>query len=405
MKSPRRIIAYSGGVDSHVLLHKSVREKKADLLAVHIHHGLHPDADQWLEHCRLICEDLDVPYLPIHVKMDLTGKSLEAAARKARYDALQSIMNAEDELMTAHHQDDQAETVLLQLFRGAGIKGLSVMPSISRFGKGYLVRPLLTWSRKEILAYAKRARLEWIEDPTNDDQRLDRNFLRQTIFPLLRQHWPAITDVLCRTARHCAEADRLLLKQGQEDYRQELSSLSPLNIPDFFESGIVARLRLQHLLSLSADRQRNALRAWFQDVQVLMPSESQLEHILSNVLASRSDAQPLLIWDHYQLRRFQGELYLCKDQPIDLSQVPLKELLKMVPATLWENRIEQLNIRFRQGGERFHPAGRTHSQTLKKLFQEWKIPPWLRDHIPLLYWNGHLMAVPGYAYAADFPQN
>jgi tRNA(Ile)-lysidine synthase len=203
-------IAYSGGVDSHVLLHLvcSVEQLKLKTTAVYINHGLQQEAEQWALHCEAVSLDLGVKFQCINVNAQKTiGKSLEEIAREARYTAFKSLLDKQDILLLAQHREDQMETVLLQLFRGAGVKGLSGMPLSAVFGTGKMLRPFLDVSKNEIIYYAEENKLQWIEDPSNKSDIFDRNFLRNQIIPQLKDRWPALDKTIARSARHCAKSE------------------------------------------------------------------------------------------------------------------------------------------------------------------------------------------------------
>jgi tRNA(Ile)-lysidine synthase len=248
---PRRyVVAFSGGLDSTVLLHAlatSAAQHKAGLLAVHVNHGLQPAADEWVEHCRAVAADLQVEFRVERVAVDLAaGRGLEAAAREARYGTLRSLLETDDWLLSAHHQNDQAETLLLNLLRGGGPAGLAGISDIRRFGAGWLARPLLSFSRSELLAYAELHELSWIDDPSNTDQGRDRNFLRHEILPRLTARWPDAVACLQRSGRIAGDAASLL---------DDLAAIDA--------TGVCAgrdRLRIDALIDLPAARQRNVLR-------------------------------------------------------------------------------------------------------------------------------------------------
>ena len=206
-------IAYSGGIDSHVLLHlcASDAQLKAKLTAVYINHGLQAESESWGKHCEQVCNSLDVKFISLTANAQAApGESPEEAARNARYAVLKPLLGADDVLLLAQHAEDQLETVLLQLFRGSGLKGLSGMPASMAFGQGKLVRPLLEVSKNDIIAYANAHNLKWIEDPSNQHRHFDRNFLRHDIIPLLKQRWPSLAVTVSRAAGHCANAQDLL---------------------------------------------------------------------------------------------------------------------------------------------------------------------------------------------------
>ena len=407
-QATRLWVAYSGGCDSLVLLHAlaSLRPQLAlELRAVHVDHGLHPQSAQWADHCRAVCNSLDLPCVSLNVDAaPQTGESPEAAARRARYAALEALMAAGDVICTAHHQDDQAETLLLQLLRGAGPKGMAAMPAAAELGPAQLLRPLLSFGRDELRSYATAQGLAWIEDPSNTDVGPGRNYLRHQVVPVLRQRWPAVDRVLCRSARHCGEAAELL------------DELAALDLAAAREPGVGGGvLVISRLLELSTARQKNLLRHWLHGLGFSLPSEAKLQHILSDVLLAAPDAAPCVAWPGVAVRRFRGGLYAVREVaafaadacvPVELDQLAARSIqlpdgsrVEMgtgqgaMKLSLAKLRQAPLSIRFRQGGESIQPAGRSHHRSLKKLFQEADVPPWWRPRQPLLYAADELVAV------------
>ena len=407
--APHYWLAYSGGLDSQVLLHciASQRERLggAALTAVHINHQLQPAAPAWVEQCRLEAERRQVAFRAIQVDArPQPGESPEAAARNARYRALQQVLAPDDVVLTGQHQTDQAETLLLQLLRGAGPAGLASMPVRKPFGCGWLLRPLLDCRRAELLAYGKAQGLHWIEDDSNNDERFDRNFLRHQILPVLRQRWPAAEKTLARSAQLAGEASELLTELAQQD----LAVLT---------AGAADSLCLQQLMTLSPSRQRNVLRYWLQRLGLPLPSQAQLQQLSKQMLEARQDAQPSIVWPGCEVRRFRGRLYARTGTPFDSSQrihwpvpsgfpqecpealyVPGIGRLQWVEDSrggLCKSYLHNLTIRFRRGGERFQPFGRQHGQRLKKLLQDAAVPPWERDRLPLIFSDNQLIWVPG----------
>ncbi|MEW5756582.1 MAG: tRNA lysidine(34) synthetase TilS [Pseudomonadota bacterium] len=405
--APQRIwVAYSGGVDSHCLLHAlaalSPRHPALDLNAVHVHHGLSLNADAWAAHCRAVCAQLQIPIQLIHVDAKpANGQSPEAAAREARYAALRRIVQPGDWLLTAHHQDDQAETLLLQLLRGSGVKGLAGMPARSAFAQGLLLRPLLDFSRAELEDYARAQGLRWVEDESNLFRGYDRNFLRHELVPLLRERWPAAQALFARTARHCAEAAELLDELARLDLQAILAEDSQT-------------IHIPALLALSESRQRNALRGWITAAGFRLPETAQLEQIQRNVLHAAWDATPCVRCGAAEVRRYRDGLYLMKalaphdpaqriawdmTQPLALPQLDVGLVAKAdVGKGLAQARLTgaHITVRFRQGGEHCRPVGRAHHHDLKKLFQEAGVPPWRRDRIPLIFVDDRLAQVVGH---------
>lgn len=410
----RLIVAYSGGVDSHVLLHLLACHRahwpERTLTAIYVDHGLQAASTAWGEHCAAVCQQLAVPFRTLAIDARPTpGESPEAAARRSRYATLTRELDPESALLTAHHRDDQAETLLLQLLRGAGPHGLAAMPAISRLGRGWLWRPLLEFDRAALLGYAQSHGLHWIEDGSNADPGFDRNYLRHRILPLLRERWPAASRTLARAARRCADAAAWLDEAAAAD----LAQAAP-DRPD--------RLSISSLQTLPEPRQRNLVRYWLRQLQLPTPDSRQLHQLLHDVLTAGRDRQPCSRWPGAEVRRHRDGLYAMPPlQPHAAGQtvnwrreastwppliLPGMGTLHLEPAIGSGLRSEVLAadvllVRFRQGGERFRPVGRPHSQELKKLLQETDIPPWERDRLPLLYTGRTLLAVVGLGIAAD----
>jgi tRNA(Ile)-lysidine synthase len=399
-------VAFSGGLDSQVLLHAlSQVVSQTRLRALHIDHGWHAQAKVWAKACQAYCvkQGIACEVMAVNAQPQ-PGESPEAAARQARYHALATRLQPGDALLTAHHQDDQAETVLLQLLRGSGLNGLAAMSEVMPFAQGFLLRPFLTATRADLLAYAQQHSLSWIEDHSNSDLRFQRNFIRHQVIPLLKQRWPALHKTLARVAVHSAEAQQLLDERAQEDYQRVRGDSEH-------------QLRISTLLKLSPARQRNCLRYWFKQQALLLPSQQQLQQILA-LLHSQSDARPRVNWGAAHVRRYRDQLYCFARafEPIAFSPIQwnLQRALTLPHGQLnVECRMGQglvcqridtsaITVRLRCGGERFHPQGRVGSHPLKKLFQEWGVPPWERDQIPLIFHKETLLAVPNYGIDAQF---
>jgi tRNA(Ile)-lysidine synthase len=399
--SSRYWVAYSGGMDSQVLLHAlSVLTPRLDvsLQAIHVHHGLQDEADQWSEQCATFCRERQIPFSIVAVgAAPAKGESPEAAARDARYRALSEQMETGDMLFTAHHQDDQAETVLLQLLRGSGPSGLAAMTGLMEFAPGYLARPLLEFSRDQLAAYAREQGLTWVEDASNRDTAFDRNFLRQRVMPVLKERWPALGRTFSRSARHCGEAQQLIDAAAQETLRGLLD-------------GDGGSLDISGLATFSPARGRALLRAWIRSQGYTLPDTARLDRVLAEVVPAGEDRNPMIHWPGVELRRFRGRLYLRSPQP-DLDPALIldwdgKSPLEL-PAGLGRLHPERglggisskqwaagpIQIRFRIGGERCRPEGRGKSKELKKLLQEFDIPPWERERIPLITIDSRLAAV------------
>jgi len=398
-------IAYSGGLDSLVLLHAltQLNIPAPQLRAIHIHHGLQSKADNWATHCQQTCEALEIPCEVIQVNVRTASReSLEANARTARYQAIAQLLAPDEVVFTAQHADDQAETVFLQLLRGAGVAGLAAMPAVSHLGNGWLVRPLLGYTRIQLLDYAKKNDLHWIEDSSNIDTRFDRNFLRHKIMPLLQQRWPSVSHVLSRVASHQAEADELIQILAEEDL-QSCKGQCP------------EQLFLPALFRLQQVRQRNLLRFWIKKLGLPLPSTVQLQHILNDMLTARKDRQPLVRWHGGEVRRYRDYLFAMSNLPPvpESSQClswKLEAPLHLPLGKLKVNATQKqglalpigtlLQVRFRQGGETFY--WRSHQRAVKKLLQTAQLPPWQRPFIPLIYFKNTLVAIPNIGVADGF---
>ncbi len=399
------LVGYSGGLDSAVLLHALVQllpqHPTKRITAVHVHHGLSPHADAWLAHCAAQATVLGVAYKAIHVQAKPTaGESPEAAARTARYAAFTELMTADSVLMLAHHQDDQAETVLLQLLRGAGVAGLAAMPALTSFASGWLQRPLLHLTRKALHAYAIDQALAWVDDESNDNHAFDRNYIRHHIMPLLTARWPAAAACIARSAGHCAEAHQLTRELAALDSGAAVIPVSSLCSAQR-NAGI--QLPISTLLTLDPPRQRNVIRHWLQTNDFPLPSTNKLDQILQTMLHSRHDATPLVTWSGVEVRRYQQHLYVMSPlPPHDPSWQHVWDVQNdlVLPANIGVLKANDyralaagspLTIQFRQGGEKVKRLGHAHHHCLKNLLQQAGIPPWLRDRIPLIFLNGVLM--------------
>lgn len=389
-------VAYSGGLDSHVLLHAlSALELECALHAVHVNHGLNPQADSWAEHCEKVCAELGVHFVGLQVDaMPKRGESPEAAARNARYRAITELLQPGDHLCTAHHQDDQAETLLLQLLRGAGPKGLAAMAETSPLGAAIQLRPLLNFAREELMTYAVTHGFAWVEDDSNYDTGFDRNFLRHKILPQLKQRWPSAAKTISRTSNICAEAACLLDQMALQDFKQ-------------VQGDSKDKLCIDALLKLDSQRQKNLVRYWIRLNGLPLPSEAKLRHVFADVIPAAEDKMPCVKWKGAEVRRYRGCLYAMPPQfEFDTQQIirwkDSNQLLELPDGSrlkLLNNLAtldsQEITVRFRQGGELCLPEGGQHHKTLKQLFQELEIAPWRRAYVPLLYVGEELVNVIG----------
>lgn len=399
-------VAYSGGMDSHVLLHLLWRLREQhpfmQIGAVHVHHGLSPNADQWQSHCERVCQALGIALTSRRVKVLMKGRqSLEAQAREARYQAIDETVGTDTAVLLGQHQRDQLESFLLQLKRGAGPRGLSAMADSQRSGDRLYLRPLLQQPPSSLRQYAQEFALQWVEDESNLHTGFERNFLRHEIVPLLEARWPHIGSTVARSARLCAEQQTLL---------------------DECTSGHLARLRqkdgslcLKGLVGFSPSWQRQIVRLWLLDAGLPVPTEKQLEQIIRQAMQAREDAAPSVKVANWQVRRFQQRLYLTgsivNTMPEELIWrgekvfvLPDGRRLEFTPGyKRGESNEILLNIAqedsvavcFARLNDRFTPAGSRHSKPLKQWLKLWRVPPWQRSQLPLIYLNQRLVAVLG----------
>ncbi len=379
-----------------------------ELRAVHVDHGLQPEARRWAEQCSAFCLARAIPIVIRHLDLaPQPGESVEAVAREARRGVFIELLEADDLLLTAHHEDDQAETLLLALLRGSGVHGLAAMPFSTRLGRGRLVRPLLGYRRSELADYAARRGLEWIEDPSNAETAMDRNFLRQRLLPLARERWPALSATLARSARHCAETAALVDGLAEQTLMQITGALP-------------GAIHLPLLEQLERSLAKAVLRTWLRWGGFALPDTRHLERILDEVLPARPDANPLVAWAGCEVRRYREDL--CCIEP--LPDPPSTDLcirwrigaqptrLDLPPglgrlewcwhgATGGEAVGLDLEIRFGQIGQWCRPKRAGRRRSLKNLFQEAGVPSWLRNFIPFIFKDGNLIAIAGVCVCAQ----
>ncbi len=397
------LVAFSGGLDSTVLLHALAPHREC-VRAVHINHHLQSQASHWQEHCARVASDLGVPLGPLSISIpDNPNEGLESAARTARYEALRTALRPGETLVTAHHADDQLETVLLALMRGSGVDGLAAMPRCQRFGVGWHLRPMLDWSREDLRRWAQAQQLAWLEDPSNANTRFDRNFLRCEVLPRLRQRWPSVARSTVRSAGHLGEAAQLLAEIAAHD---------------FADATIGQCLKVAALKSLDPARRRNLLRYWLDHCGARAPSTRKLAALEHDMLAADEDRSPCVDWDDVEVRRHRGLLYCIArmSQPDAASiewewssPLELKANSGLLRAEIAHGHglarsklPERLRLAWRQGGERLRLPGHAHRRLLKKLLQEANVLPWWRDRLPLLYAGKTILAVADLWVNADY---
>jgi tRNA(Ile)-lysidine synthase len=422
------VIAYSGGVDSQVLLHalaslKYREQLKNALLVCHVNHGLSENALTWQTFAQQQAKKLALPIKVCQVNVIAQKQhSIEELARNARYKALQQSGSDNALIVTGHHSDDQSETFLLALKRGAGLKGLSAMKTTMPLGRQVLVRPLLHIPRKTIMAYATDHTLSWIEDESNQDVRFDRNFIRHNIMPVLTERWPSMLTTIARSAEHCGEAESLLMELAEHDLNACQASLCSLSI-----------VKIQEL---SKARFKNLIRYFLKKHKCLMPSAEQLEQVYDQ-LSAKIDKVPSIKVGRSWLRRFKDELHLTADfddvsawaQKIDIQQksdlykteLPdqlgtlafgvglfdkhtdcLEDNLLIHHHVIPPDKNQKVWIKFSHQNPKCLPEYRQHSRSLKKVLQELSIAPWQRKRLPFLYYDDQLVAVVGHFICKEY---
>ncbi|MEZ8060299.1 tRNA lysidine(34) synthetase TilS [Vibrio splendidus] len=410
LKPNRLIVAFSGGVDSRVLLELAAQYAQThgiECCAVHVHHGLSKNADHWAEQCQTWCDALSVSLAVERVSLDIdSGESVEKLARDARYYAFQKHLSFGDVLITGQHIDDQLETFLLALKRGSGPKGLSSMAKMMPFANAHIVRPLLSVTRTDIEGAARDMALTWVEDESNQDVRFDRNFIRHQVTPTLTERWPSFRESVSRSAQLCAEQELLLDELLESHFQQALGDSQNLSVEALSQHSDLLRARL--------------LRMWLSHCNQPMPSKKQLKLIWDEVACAQADANPKLVLNDAEVRRFNHQLYLVRETK-DLSNwqsdISMEGSL-VLPDGLGELRLNSalsddasnnrdvqsfslsdtnatLRVIFSPEGLSAHPVGRGHSRKLKKLFQEYQVPSWLRRRTPILMDGDRVIAVLG----------
>ncbi len=404
-------IACSGGMDSCVLLHliNSNKNKIRNAIeAVYVNHGLQESSVEWGDFCRHQCLQYAIPFQQLEINETVAkGYSIEAWAREKRYARIAQIMKKNDVLFTAHHQDDQIETFFLQALRGSGPRGLAAMPVYKDFFNGVHVRPLLGFSRSELLSYAMDNNLSWHEDCSNLKTRFDRNYLRHKILPEIGKKWPSYRKTINRMINHQQDYRTLLNEVGLEDIEKTRHE-NTLN------------LRLDRIKNLSLARQKNLLFTWLQALQFDLPGARQMTQIVSDLIHAEKGSVPCVNWKGVEVRRYRNILYAAKSlarhpgntaYKWDLAG-PFNIMGEELTATsdigvgLAQKKLKnsKVVIRFRQGGEKIQPRN-THTKKVKKIFQEYGVLPWFRDRFPLIYVNESLAVIPGLCvdkkYAAE----
>ena len=387
----RLAVGLSGGVDSVALLDvlaRLARKMRFAVSAIHVNHQLSPNASRWTRFCRAVCRARDIPLRVVKVTV-ARGNSVEGAARAARREVFRKLRA--DYVVLAHNQDDQIETLLLQLLRGAGVKGLAAMPLLK---DERILRPLLDVPRSKIERYARRRKLQWVEDESNADTYFLRNFLRHDVLPAIATRYPAYRSILARSARNFADAAQLLDELGALDAAGQV------------EDGTLSMTALRRI---APARARNLLRYFLSTHRLNMPAADRLDEALRQALTAKQDARVLIDLEGAQLRRFGGRLHVVREAHLvpagfarrwrGEKELALPELGGVLMFTRGQGagislarlRSRALIIGVRHGGERVQPDCRRPRRSLKNLFQEARIPPWQRERLPLIRCDGELV--------------
>lgn len=461
------VVAFSGGLDSTVLLHsvavflQSLHQPEStlesglmsfddvtipSLSAIHINHQLQSASDDWEKHCQSFCEQLSVPLIIKKVAVTHDGKGLESAARRARYSAFeeylatcsasiyndnsdaslsddfnaQSLTDTPSVMLMGHHANDQAETLLLRLFRGAGTRGAAAMPMQRSLGQSQIARPLLQCSRADLTAYAALNGLSHIEDPSNSDESFDRNFVRQQVLPKLEMRWPSVVTLLNRYSGHASGDSELLADLA----RLDLQSVDASDTSVIDSNAYGCSVSITACLGLSVKRRSNLLRYWLSTQQLNMPSTAQMAQI-DNLLLSASNGAKVQL-GAFRLSPYRDRLYLLSEDKLLQAAKALEQSIawtfgeSMTINGLGSLLVSDANQRvdssaeiigLRKGSytlgtkrEGLHYRYRGMSRSVKKCFNENGIPPWLRDHYPLIYAGDEVAAIPGILVCDDYSQ-
>ncbi|RLA48164.1 MAG: tRNA lysidine(34) synthetase TilS [Gammaproteobacteria bacterium] len=397
-------VGYSGGLDSHVLLHSLADFfGESRVTAIHVNHQMSPNASQWMDHCRNICRDLGVGCVCEDVVVPMVA-SRENAAREARYQVFEQCLEGGDILTLAHHADDQAETVLYRLLRRSGPRGLAGMPVSRKLGAGTLLRPLLNLNRETLLQYAQAKGLQWVEDGSNLSCQFDRNFLRHEVVPQLKFRWPDYAKRIAAAATLCEQAEEL----NEDLARIDLEHMA------LRDERRGCSVEIQPLAALSYGRKTNVLRYLARLKGFMPPGHRTLDEVINSLLLAQQDRNPLVVWPDGEWRRFRQRLFLMSantteaniddaapdygqswsvTKSLSLADGATLTAIPVVGGGLGIKASNRLTVSFRHGGERCRPADRAGSTSLKKLFQEYGLEPWLRSRVPLLYCDGELAAI------------
>ena len=389
-------VAYSGGIDSTVLLELCSRYIKLNpnckLQAIHINHGLNKNSDYWVRHCINICKSINIPLYVMPIKLDLNkGDSIEALARQARRTIWQALLPDNATLLLAHHAEDQAETILYRLFRGAGPTGLSGIKDSQIFGRGILLRPLLQVAKKDIQNFSEENTLSWITDDSNMDCKFDRNFIRHTIFPLLSKRWPKITDNIIRSGELCNSSMRIINKETKQLLLQ-------------CSGKVENTLSIKQLLALEEVKCFAVIRSWLENNNYQMPSYKQIKRIKDEVMLTKIDANPILNLRPYIIRRYRNDLYVLEYNREKIKSIKENIIINInFEGNINVNNEYIIEVNKSIGEGIFLPAHIKEislcvgyvGKKAKKIFQKYGIPPWDRSKYPLIFYDKQLLGIIG----------
>ena len=410
----RMAVAFSGGLDSSVLLHSlaSIPEYHERVFAIHVNHGLSPNSETWTKHCKKFCSDLGITLIPLTIELK-NSKINENILRKARYKAFFSCLKKGDVLCTAHHQDDHIETILFRILRGTGIKGLAGIEKYSQMEGIDLIRPLISYSKKDLLDYADKFEVNWIEDESNEDLSISRNFIRKKVIPNLKNNnWPEYKNSISYLSSKAKEANEILDEIAYLDLK-------------LCASESLDRLSILKIKELSHARAMNVLFTWLGLYTHLGVSNKLTDQVYKSIILASESSNPVVTFGKrgeqgsFQIRRFNNFLHHLpltetevlsdkkvwkwnSDNPLELPTGTLSMQVALGKGISTQLTEPGISIKGRIGGERCKPEGRSKSQKLKKLFQEYGVPPWVRDRVPLVYVGDQLAAVSDLWVCEDF---
>lgn len=397
LPTPRKYwIGFSGGADSTALLQALFEGRDrlaAPMHAVHFQHGLQDAAGSWQDHCRAFCDERDIPYQAIQLDIDTDSGNLEEESRNSRYRAVARILGDDEMYLTAHHAEDQAETLFLNLMRGSGVEGLAGIPALRNLEHGWVARPLLEMRRQDLEEFLRERGIEWLNDPSNEDTAFDRNYLRQKLFPLLEKRWPGLVGRLSRTARNAritSNAMAMFIEAQSGDLINDR-----LKMP------------LHKLLELDTEMQTLILRQWLRRHEVPALPEVRLREFLAQLSGAQVTSHAEVKWADWMIKHYHHDLWLHRRKPFDTCpEIPWLEgmSLDLGPETGRLRLIGQpveipggWKVRPRQGGDRIRQMPHGPSRKAKHFLRSASIPPWLRKGIPVLEWDGEAVAIGDWA--------